>query len=145
MHITQGLLPIVNDAKEAFDRKLDEAPVDEATREKLAEEHLNTLKSIRRIANDLYHEHVDQKQQQLQWILTGVVDIRLSPSVFSNASARQGQLASQDATTSRAGTNARQSQHISHASTAAALWKKERSRSKSSGGREREPDKYPTI
>lgn len=56
------LLPQVQDAKDAFERKLREAPVDEITRNKLAHEHNDTLKNLRRIATDLFKDQKAQAQ-----------------------------------------------------------------------------------
>src|SRR5882762_4715894 len=72
--IEESLLPMFTEAKEAFMQKLGEAPVDEATRERLAQEHNDTLKNIHRIAADLYRDQIEQERQQLRWAQGGVVD-----------------------------------------------------------------------
>jgi hypothetical protein len=71
--IEASLLPMYNDAKEAREQKLKEAPVDVETRERLAKEHSDTLKNIRRIADDIYRDQVEQERQQLRWAQGGTL------------------------------------------------------------------------
>ena len=49
-----------SNAKETLQRKFRNAPLNEATRERLAKEHGDTLKNIRRIADDLYQDKIEQ-------------------------------------------------------------------------------------
>jgi hypothetical protein len=65
---------MVSDAREALNQKLREAPVDNATRVRLANEHSDTLRNIRRIADDIYRDQIEQERQQLRWAQGGTVD-----------------------------------------------------------------------
>ncbi|KAF7979267.1 hypothetical protein HWV62_42950 [Athelia sp. TMB] len=72
--IEESLLPMVQEAKDVLQRKLGEAPVDQVTRDRLANEHSDTLKNIRRIADDLYRDQIEQERQQLKWAQGGTVE-----------------------------------------------------------------------
>ncbi|KZP23437.1 hypothetical protein FIBSPDRAFT_737272, partial [Athelia psychrophila] len=79
--IEESLLPMVQEAKDALQRKLNEAPVDQPTRDRLASEHSDTLKNIRRIADDLYRDQMTEERAQLRMAQGGPVDQALSVGI----------------------------------------------------------------
>ncbi|KAF7979266.1 hypothetical protein HWV62_14566 [Athelia sp. TMB] len=72
--IEDSLLPLVQEAKDLYSRKLNEGPLDQVTRGRLTNEHSQALQNIRRIADDLYRDQIDQERQQLKWAQGGTVE-----------------------------------------------------------------------
>lgn len=95
--IEESLLPMVKEAKEALQQKLGEAPVDQVTRDRLANEHSDTLKNIRRIADDLYRDQIDQERQQLRWAQGGTVERGWSEGIVKQQQAILEQIERQKA------------------------------------------------
>jgi hypothetical protein len=63
------------EAREFFEWQLREAPQDDmATRERVAKDHSDTLKNLRRIAETLYQDQIEQERQQLRWAQGATVD-----------------------------------------------------------------------
>jgi len=63
--IEQSLLPMLSEARQALEQKLEEAPVGAETRDRLAKEHSDTLKNIRRIAEDLFRDQIEQEHEAI--------------------------------------------------------------------------------
>lgn len=91
--IEQSLLPMLTEARQALDQKLEEAPVGAETRDRLAKEHSDTLKNIRRIAEDLFQDQIEQERQQLRWAQGGTIDREWSGGLVRHQQAIMEQIA----------------------------------------------------
>jgi len=73
--IEECLLPIYDEAREFLERKLGEAPTDDtATRERVVKDHTDALKNLRRTAEALYQDQIEQERQQLRWTQGAAMD-----------------------------------------------------------------------
>ena len=99
--IEENLLPMYNDAKETLNQKLREAPVDEARRERLVKEHHDTLKNIRRIADDIFRDQIEEERQQLLWARGETVDSAWSGGLVKQQQAILEQIERERATSRR--------------------------------------------
>ncbi|KIM76213.1 hypothetical protein PILCRDRAFT_652928 [Piloderma croceum F 1598] len=100
--IEQTLSPMYIEAKEALDSKLREAPVDPEGREKLAKEHSDTMKNIRRIAEDLFQDQVEEERQQLRWTQGGTMSHEWSGGILRHQKAILEQIEKEKRAGSRA-------------------------------------------
>jgi hypothetical protein len=72
--IEDGLRSMVMDAKKSLEDKLKEAPVDFEQREKLADEHHQTMRSIRRLAQEQYANALERERVERRWAAGQSVD-----------------------------------------------------------------------
>jgi hypothetical protein len=104
--VEQSLSPMFMEAKEALDSKLSVAPVDPESRDKLAKEHSDTMKNIRRIAEDLFQDQVEAERQQLRWAQGGTMSHEWSGGILRHQKAILEQIEREK----RAGSRANSSQ-----------------------------------
>ncbi|KZP23439.1 hypothetical protein FIBSPDRAFT_737400, partial [Athelia psychrophila] len=93
--IEVSLLPMVQEAKDVYQRKLNEGPIDQVTRGRLANEHSQALLSVRRIADDLYRDQINQERQQLRLAQGVTVERGWSEGIVKQQQAMFDQIARQ--------------------------------------------------
>ncbi|KDQ60292.1 hypothetical protein JAAARDRAFT_86845, partial [Jaapia argillacea MUCL 33604] len=65
--IEANLGTMVADAKQELEDKLRAAPVDEDTRERLTRDHMQTMATIRRIAEEQFQAALERERQERLW------------------------------------------------------------------------------
>ncbi|OAX40458.1 hypothetical protein K503DRAFT_768562 [Rhizopogon vinicolor AM-OR11-026] len=85
--IENNLRSMVNEAKQSLQDTLKKAPVSAVERERLAEEHLATMKNIRNLAEEQFRIALERERQERRWAAGQTLDQEWSESMIKEQQA----------------------------------------------------------